>query len=67
MDSSGIHLQTDLVTTAESRQEYLTTGKEYIEPCKMEPEPEESTILTTDYTTKLQSLRQYGTGIKTEI
>ena len=30
-------------------------------------ELEESTCLTSDYTTKLQSLRQYGTGIKTEI
>ena len=30
-------------------------------------ELEESTFLTTDYTTKLQSSRQYGTGTKTEI
>ena len=30
-------------------------------------ELEESTCLTSDYTTKLQSSRQYGTGIKTEI
>ena len=28
-------------------------------------ELEESTFLTSDYTTKLQSLRQYGTGTKT--
>ena len=28
---------------------------------------EESTCLTSDYTAKLQSLREYGTGIKTEI
>ena len=28
---------------------------------------EESTCLTSDYTTKLQSSRQYGTGTKTEI
>ena len=28
---------------------------------------EESTFLTSDYTTKLQSSRQYGTGPKTEI
>ena len=28
---------------------------------------EESTLLTSEYTTKLQSLRQYGTGTKTEI
>ena len=30
-------------------------------------ELEESTWLTSDYTTKLQSSRQYGTGTKTEI
>ena len=30
-------------------------------------ELEESTFLTLDYTTKLQSSRQYGTGTKTEI
>ena len=30
-------------------------------------ELEESTCLTSDYTTKLQSSRQYDTGIKTEI
>ena len=30
-------------------------------------EPEESTCLTLDYTTKLQLSRQYGTGTKTEI
>ena len=29
-------------------------------------ELEESNFLTSDYTTKLQSLRQYGTGTKTE-
>ena len=28
---------------------------------------EKSTFMTPDYTTKLQSSRQYGTGIKTEI
>ena len=28
---------------------------------------EESTFLTSDYTTKLQSSRQYGTGTKTKI
>ena len=28
---------------------------------------EESTCLTSDYTTKLQSSRQYGTGTKTEL
>ena len=30
-------------------------------------ELEESTCLTSNYTTKLQSSRQYGTGMKTEI
>ena len=30
-------------------------------------ELEESSFLTSDYTTKLQSLRQYGTGTKAEI
>ena len=30
-------------------------------------ELEESTFLTSDYTTKLQLSRQYGTGTKTEI
>ena len=30
-------------------------------------ELEESNFLTSDYTTKLQSSRQYGTGTKTEI
>ena len=30
-------------------------------------ELEESTFLTSDYTTKLQSSRQYGTGTKREI
>ena len=30
-------------------------------------EMEESTFLTSDYTTKLQSSRQYGIGTKTEI
>ena len=30
-------------------------------------ELEESTFLTSDYTTKLQSSRHYGTGTKTEI
>ena len=29
-------------------------------------ELEESTLLTSDYTTKLQSLRQYGTGTNTD-
>ena len=28
---------------------------------------EESTFLTSDYTTKLQSSREYGTGTKTEL
>ena len=34
---------------------------------KEKTELEESTFLTSDYTTKLQSSRQYDTGTKTEI
>ena len=34
---------------------------------KEEMELEESIFLTSDYTTKLQPSRQYGTGIKKEI
>ena len=34
---------------------------------RQKKELEESTFLTSDYTTKLQSSRQYGTGTKTEI
>ena len=34
---------------------------------KRRMEQEESTYLTSDFTTKLQSSRQYGTGTKTEI
>ena len=38
MDTSGIHLQTQKCmlrrTQAESRYEYLTSGKEYIDPHK---------------------------------
>ena len=34
---------------------------------KEEMELEESIFLTSDYTTKLQLSRQYGTGTKTEI
>ena len=34
---------------------------------KMKNRAEESTFLTSDYTTKLPSSRQYGTGTKTEI
>ena len=34
---------------------------------KEEMELEESIFLTSDYTTELQSSRQYGTGTKTEI
>ena len=37
MDTSGIHLQTQkcIRTPAESRREYLTSGKEYTEPTKI--------------------------------
>ena len=34
---------------------------------KQKTELEESESLTSDYTTKLQQSRQYGTGTKTEI
>ena len=34
--------------------------------CKRRMELEESTFLTSDYTIKLQSSKQYGTGTKTE-
>ena len=35
--------------------------------CERRMDLEESTFLTSDYITKLQSLRQYGTGTKTEM
>ena len=37
MDTSGIHLQhrSAFRIPAEGGQEYLSSGKEYIEPCKM--------------------------------
>ena len=35
--------------------------------CERRMELEESSFLTSGYTTKLQSSRQYGTGTKTEI
>ena len=35
--------------------------------CERRMKLEESTCLTSDYTTKPQSSRQYGTGTKTEI
>ena len=35
--------------------------------CDRRMELEESSFLTSDYTTKLQSSRQHGTGTKTEI
>ena len=37
------------------------------QPWERRMEPEDSTFLTSDYTVKLQSLRQFGTGTKTEI
>ena len=42
-----------------------SNGQRNLEKERMELR--ESTCLTSDYTTKLQSSRQYGTGIKTEI
>ena len=38
-----------------------------LEKTERRTELEELTLLTSDYTTKLQSSRQYGTGTKTEI
>ena len=46
-------------------QKNLKQPKQSSERRRMELE--ESTCLTSDYTTKLQSSRQYGTGTKTEI
>ena len=37
------------------------------QPWERRMEPEDSTFLTSDYTTKLQSSKQYSTDIKTEI
>ena len=37
------------------------------QPWKRRMEPEDSTFLTSEYTTKLQSSRQYGTGTKAEV
>ena len=49
-----IHMETQMSPNDKRNQE-------------MRMELEETTFLTSDYTTKLQSSRQYGTGIKTEI
>ena len=38
-----------------------------LEKTERRTELEELTLLTSDYTTKLQSSRQYGTGTKPEI
>ena len=48
----------------------METQKTPNRQCSLEgrkTDPEESDSLTSDYTTKLQSSRQYGTGTKTEI
>ena len=45
----------------------METQKTWNSQSDIEKKWEESTCLTSDYTTKLQSLRQYGTGIKAEI
>ena len=45
----------------------IETQKTLNSQSDIEKKWEESTCLTSDYTTKLQSLRQYGTGIKAEI
>ena len=50
-----IHMETQKTPNSQSSLE------------KEEMELEESIFLTSDYTTKLQSSRQHGTGTKTEI
>ena len=50
-----IHMETQKTPNSQSSLE------------KKRMELEESTFLTSDYTTKLQSSTQYGTGTKTEI
>ena len=50
-----IHMETQKTLNSQSSLE------------KRRMEMEESIFLTSDYTTKLQSSRQYGTGTKTEI
>ena len=47
--------------------EIQKTSNSQSNPEKEEWNLEESTCLTSDYATKLQSSRQYGTGTKTEI
>ena len=47
--------------------EIQKTPKEPKQSLERRMELEESTFLTSDYTTKIQSSRQYGTGTKTEI
>ena len=44
-----------------------TKGPKYLKQSCERMELEESTCLTSDYTTKPQSSRQYDTGTKTEI
>ena len=50
-----IHMETQKTLNSQSQ------------PWERRMEMEESTFLTSDYTTKLQSSRQYGTGTKTEL
>ena len=50
-----IHMETQKTPNSQSSLE------------KKRMELEESTFLTSDYTAKLRSSRQYGTGTKTEI
>ena len=65
----------DTTLMAESEKELMSLlmrMKEEIEKAGLKQswermELEESTCMTSDYTTKLQSSRQYGTGTQTEI
>ena len=45
----------------------FTTNKKNKKILKKRMDLEESSFLTSEYTTKLQSSRQYGTSTKTEI
>ena len=65
-----IKLLTALFTELEQKMSQFTWKHKRPEQPKQSQdrmELEESTFLTSDYTTKLQSSRQYGTGTKTEI
>ena len=46
---------------------HIETQKTLHSQSSLEKELEESIFLTSDYSTKLQSSRQFGTGTKTEV